>query len=68
MKKIYLKPETFNVSSELKISLMVPSLDPNNPSDLPGNPGNGGQGPGGDDDEEDWGGAKGRNPFENGLW
>lgn len=69
MKKIYLKPETTTVDSELDMNLMLPSLDPDNPgSDLPDQPGNGGQGPGGDDDEEEWGGAKGRNIWSNDLW
>ena len=68
MKKIYLKPETTSVDSEFEISLMVPSLDPSNPgTDLPNQPGNGGQGPGEGDDEE-WGGAKGRNIWSNDLW
>ena len=67
MKKIYLKPETIANDTTLKMNLMIPSLDPNDPSDLPGGGGNGGQGPGGDDEEE-WGGAKGRNIWENDLW
>ena len=64
MKKIYLKPDTDIIFSELQVYMVDGSIDSN--LDDTGNPkpDDGGY----DDGDDGWGGTKGRNPFENDLW
>jgi len=60
MKKIYLQPDTKLLKSDLDIFMVDGSID----SNLHDKPVDGGY----DDGEDEWGGAKDRNLFENGLW
>jgi hypothetical protein len=64
MKKIYLQPDTKLLKSDLDIFMVDGSIDSN--LDETGNPkpSDGGY----DDGEDEWGGAKDRNPWENDLW
>ena len=65
MKKIYFEPTMRIKLFDFQTSVLEASLDDGNPSDLPGG---GGKDPG-EDDGEDWGGTKERNPWDsNGLW
>ncbi len=67
MKKIYSEPKMLTRNCDMDTELLGASLDPNNPTDLPG-----GTEPGKDpnpDEDDEWGGAKGRDGWDaNGLW
>ena len=70
MKKIYSEPKMLTVNSEIETDLLIMSLEGTDPTSgtEPGT--EPGKTPGEDDDEEEiWGGAKGRNAWSNGgLW
>ena len=65
MKKIYSEPKMLTRNCDMDTELLGASLNNDNPTDLPGG---GGKDPNPDEDDE-WGGAKGRDGWDaNGLW
>ena len=65
MKKIYSEPKMLTRNCDMDTELLGASLNDGKPTDLPGG---GGKDPNPDEDDE-WGGAKGRDGWDaNGLW